>query len=142
MCRHYARPKNKTNINILTTADEKEVLRQAEATWLGIKGEILCGQRDWAGFLEEVGINLGQSRGAVPDQENSLSKDGEANEKQACVWREEKLAPRMPGRRGGWRERWAGEPGGWSWQWRQELGLSVLSARWRGLLNSVDTERF
>lgn len=75
--------------------------REAEATWLGIKTEILCGQRDGVGFLEEVAINLGQSRGAVPDQENGLSKDGEANEKQACVRREEKLAPRMPGWRGG-----------------------------------------
>lgn len=39
------------------------------------EGEILYGQKDWEGFQEEVGIDQGQSRGAIPDQANSLCKD-------------------------------------------------------------------
>ena len=36
-----------------------------------------------------------QSRGAIPDKTNNLSKDWEAKEKWACAGREERLGSRM-----------------------------------------------
>lgn len=64
------------------------MLREVRVTWFWRNREMLYGQRDWEGFLEEVGIDLRLSRGAVPGKRNSLSKDWEAKDKQVCAGRE------------------------------------------------------
>lgn len=57
------------------------MLREVGVTWFWRNREMLYGQTDWEGFLEEVRIALGLSRGAVPGKRNSLSKDWEAKDK-------------------------------------------------------------